>query len=334
MSSTPLYFCTLFDSRYLTRGLVMYESLKASCQNFHLYIFSFDDRSYHMLEKLHLDRVTVIPLSSFEDEDLLRVKPTRTPAEYCWTSTPSTILYCIEKFNLPHCTYLDADLYFYNDPIVCFQEMGDHSILITEHRYSPQYEKSQIAGKYCVQFITFKNDVYGLRALKWWRERCLEWCYARIEDGKFGDQKYLDDWPERFEKVWVLQHPGGGLAPWNIQQYEVKRQGEKLICTDKRTGHIFEPIFYHFHYLRFFQNGYIELGRRTLSEDVLRLFYKPHISRLEDMKQKLWSIDSSFDPHGATASPRGLKHVLVSAYRRFRNIYHVYPLQEFLEKYA
>ena len=33
----------------------------------------------------------------------------------------------------------------------------------------------------------------GLKALKWWRDRCLEWCYARIEDGKFGDQFYIED---------------------------------------------------------------------------------------------------------------------------------------------
>ena len=69
--------------------------------------------------------------------------------------------------------------------------MGDKSILLTKHRYSPQYNKELKAGKYCVQFVTFKNDARALEALIWWRDRCLEWCYNRFEDGKFGDQLYL-----------------------------------------------------------------------------------------------------------------------------------------------
>ena len=69
---------------------------------------------------------------------------------------------------------------------------------------------------------------------KWWEERCLEWCYARFEDGKFGDQKYLDDWPQRFsDLVHVMQDKELMLAPWNAKRFPYGR----AIC-------------WHFHSLR------------------------------------------------------------------------------------
>ena len=78
-------------------------------------------------------------------------------------------------------------------------------------------------------------------ALEWWRERCIEWCYARVEDGKWADQMYLEDWPERFEGVRVLQHKGVGLAPWNIAQHRVHARGGEVIVDDTPL------VFYHFH---------------------------------------------------------------------------------------
>src|SRR5213075_3097505 len=106
---------------------------------------------------------------------------------------------------------------------------------------------------YCVQFMCFKNNEDGLTALKWWRERCLEWCYNRVEDGKFGDQKYLDDWPERFSGiVWELKNIGGGVAPWNVQQYKfIKANKNKISGIEKNTGDNFELVFFHFHALSF-----------------------------------------------------------------------------------
>jgi hypothetical protein len=204
-------YCTLFDSNYLTRGLAMYESLKLQTTAFHLYIFAFDDSAYKLLTKLNLEFVTVISLEQFEDEKLLAIKNTRGAGEYCWTCTPSTIKYCIEKFKLDECTYLDADLYFFGDPAILIEEMGDKSILLTEHRYTPAYDQSNTSGIYCVQFMTFKNTSDGMKALNWWRNACIDWCFARFEDGKFGDQKYLDDWTDRFEGVHVLQHLGGAI---------------------------------------------------------------------------------------------------------------------------
>jgi hypothetical protein len=202
-------YCTLFDSNYLSRGLAMYESLKKHSKNFHLYIFAFDTRSYILLKKLNLALTTIIFFNEFEDDELLEVKKNRTQVEYFWTCTPSIVKHCIVNFNLENCTYLDADIYFFSDPNILIEEMGSKSILITEHRYTPEYDQSLIRGVYNVQFVTFKNDINGMKALNFWRNSCISWCYNRVENNKFGDQKYLDDWTVRFEGVHVLKNLGG-----------------------------------------------------------------------------------------------------------------------------
>lgn len=303
-------YCTLFNANYLTRGLAMYESLKTHSDSFHLFIFAFDDRSYTLLKKLHLDYVTVISLQEFEDNQLLAVKDSRSAGEYCWTCTPSIIKYSIEHYNLEACTYLDADLYFFDDPSILIDEMGEKSVLITEHRYTPEYDQSPTSGIYCVQFMTFKNNQQGMKALNWWRNACLDWCYSRVEDGKFGDQKYLDDWTTRFEGVHVLQHLGGGVAPWNIQQYDL----------DKKE---FQIIFYHFQNFRFLENDQLELSIYPLKKNVLQLIYKPYLLHLEQIKQKLLQYDS-YDYHGTAKLPLDWKNFFRNIKRRLQSRYNIY----------
>lgn len=323
-------FCTLFDSNYLTRGLALYESLEKHCPAFHLYIFAFDDRCLRVLRALNLQHATLIPLADFEDEQLLAVKPGRSRAEYCWTSTSSTILYVLEHYAPDACTYLDADLYFYSSPEPLFAELGQRSILLTEHRYSPMYNKEVKSGKYCVQFVTIKNDANGLEALRWWRERCLEWCYARYEDGKFGDQLYLDDWLDRFRGVHELQHLGGGLASWNVQQYDFYREFDNIFGIEYARGREFIAVFYHFHYLRLYANGLADLGRRKLSRKVIDYFYKPYMARLFELKRKVEKIDASFDPNGAQPYTASWKTPLLFAYRKLFGIYNIFSVNKLL----
>ena len=323
-------FCTLFDTNYLSRGLAMYRSLENVCDNFHLYIFAFDSKCEFVLKSLNLKHATIISLFEFEDEELLKVKPTRNRGEYCWTSTSSTILYCIKKYNLPSCTYIDADLFFYSSPKPIFDELGNNSILLTEHRYTPKYDKSKISGKYCVQFITFKNDEVGLSALKYWREKCLEWCYDRIEDGKFGDQKYLDDWTTRFPSVHSLTNLGSGVAAWNVQQYNFKTVNDKIFLIENNTNSKFEMIFYHFHYLRFYENNKIEFGRRTLSNEVLNLFYKPYIKKLDEAKIEIDKIDYTLNSHGKSTQPKNWKTPILFLYRKLFGVYNIFEKEKFL----
>ena len=282
------HYCTMFNSRYLLQGLALYESLKKECSSFHLYVVAFDDACWEILNSLSLERVTIIKLENFESERLLSVKSTRSCGEYFWTSTPYLILYCLKEFQLPSCTYIDADIYFYSDPAALIAEMAeDASVLITEHRYTKHYDRTETSGKYCVQFMTFKNDPQGLKVLHWWYDRCIEWCYAREEDGKFGDQKYLDHWTSLFTGVHELQHLGGGVAPWNVQQYDLSSSQGQTKLFEKSSQIIKPVVFYHFHSFRFLTSHIVDLGSYELDKSVKTYIYGPYIKHLSQLHKEL-----------------------------------------------
>ncbi|TAK64090.1 hypothetical protein [Methylobacter sp.] len=239
------HFVTLFDNNFLPIGLCLHASLMQHGQPFHLWIVCMDDLVEQNLRNLALPSVSLIPLSEVEDTRLLGVKPTRSRAEYCWTLTPFTPQFVFDRdSSVYRVTYLDADLFFFDAPILLINEFvaSAKHVLITEHAYDPRHERSGRAsrgGRFCVQFMTFRRTEKALKVMHWWQERCLEWCYARVEDGKFGDQKYLDVWPELFNnEVHILRQKEKTLAPWNVLYYEKLSQGK------------IAPVFYHFHGLR------------------------------------------------------------------------------------
>lgn len=285
----------------------MMASLRTQCPEAHVVVFPFDDACERTLIALNLPNTTIVGLTAFEDAALLAVKPTRTQTEYCWTCTPATILYVLENLNADQCTYLDADLYFWDSPELILSHLNTASILITPHRYPPNHDQSAISGIYCVQWVSAKNNQDGLKAIRWWRDACLDWCYATPQDGKLGDQKYLDDWTVRFEGVHVVEEPGAGLAPWNMSQYEVEVQNGKPLGKIRQTKTPFPVIFFHFHSLKFL-TGEIHLTGYPLANDIRDHIYRPYV-------QHLLSIPQSLPPHtppchrATTPSPWSLRSV-------------------------
>jgi len=263
------HFVTLFDSHYLPLGLSLYRSLEEHARPFHLWIVAVDDACTAALEKLRLEAATVVRLREVETEALLGVKPQRSVGEYCWTLTPFVPSYVLQRVpGLERVTYVDADLFFFQSPHVLLDEFarsGKH-VLITEHAFGPEHAHLMHFGRFCVQFMTFRNTPEARRVLQWWQDRCIEWCYAREEAGKFGDQKYLDDWPERFAReVHVLSQTERTVAPWNVAHLS-------------RLSAPVRPVFYHFHSLKIVSSRVVvprflyEVGRenRWIYERYLR----------------------------------------------------------------
>lgn len=229
----------------------MIRSLKRFCAGARVYVLCMDHQTKNILERLDLPFVTCILLEEVESPELLNAKAGRGVAEYCWTLS-SCFTWHVMQINLEIdlLTYVDADLLFYSDVQPLFDEIGDASIAIIEHRFTPRLQERLVNGRFCVEWDSFRRDEQGLACLSRWREQCIEWCFYRLEDGKMGDQKYLDEWPGRFSNCHILMHPGAGIAPWNYAQYKFDKDATGLITVEGAP-----LIFYHFHQFQLLENG-------------------------------------------------------------------------------
>ena len=280
------YFCTYFDCNYLPRGLTLYRSLQRHCPSFQLWVLCMDRACHDVLSRLALPGLHVISLEDYEkgDPELLRAKPTRTLIEYYFTCSPSLPLFILNHHpQVDLITYLDADLGFFADPQPLYEEIGDRSIAIIGHRLPPQ--ELERCGIYNVGWLSFRRDRHALACLHWWRERCLEWCYDRYEDGRFADQKYLDDWPTRFQGVAVLQHKGANLAPWNLANYAIRMERDRVWVDEQPL------IFFHFHRLKQIEGWVYDptlAGYRAKASSVVRRsIYAPYIRTLVETTRQM-----------------------------------------------
>jgi hypothetical protein len=269
--------CTFFDRSYLNFGLNLYESLKKNCSNFKLFIVAFDDYTLNFLKTKKLKNVYLINYKKILTQRLVEIKKERKKNEFFWTCTPFVINYILKKFKLNNITYLDADIFFYNNPNKILEKYKNYSVLMTKHNFhfDDKYLE-KLTGKYCVQFLTFKNNKDGLSALDWWKKKCEEWCYDKFENGKFGDQKYLEEFPKKFKNVKVIENDGVGIAPWNIKNYKVTNN---KIYKKKKNIKI-DIIFYHFHYLRQITKNIFFIGSWPIDNNIKNLIYFPYINKI------------------------------------------------------
>lgn len=289
-------YCTLFDSNYLDKGIVLYKSMCEHLGDFKLYVFAFNDKCCEILNNENFSNMTVIPLSQFETPELLKVKAERSSAEYCWTCTPWTIKHVLEKYNENCCTYIDADMMFFSSPQYIFDDMKQKncSTLIIPHRFDPNDKKAmkheKLVGKYCVEFNTFFNDDNGSAALDWWAQSCLDWCFYTpdITNGRYGDQKYLEEFEQRFDGVYVCDEYGVGIAPWNTKQLKLseKSNGKNYIEV-LRTGKQYPIVICHFASITFLSEHLVNVGSGIKDSKLRDLLYGTYMKAIREERKYL-----------------------------------------------
>lgn len=329
-------FCTLFNHYYLDKGLVLYDSLKEVSKDFRLYILCMDDKCYDVFIDINYSEIVPIKLSDFEDDEMLEAKSNRTFGEYCWTCSSSFLLYVLEKYKEPICTYIDADMYFYRDPEILIDEMlnAGKKVMITPHRFSPANKHLERNGLYCVEFNTFINNSQSLNILKRWKQECID-CCTSVNDGiHFGDQKYLDTWPDNYpDIIHVCQNWGAGIAPWNIEFFRRKNSNIHIVSLNDKN--ILVPIiFYHFADITYISKNKIRTGVLanidTIDYELVRDLYVDYLNKIEEKKKYLrtkYGIEYMQKSHPAYKSKNKCKEFLKNN-RVFRKLQLFYISQK------
>jgi len=266
----------------------MYQSLSRYTDNFVLYVLCLDAQTYQILNQMQCPKMILVPLSDLEkaDPELLSVKNSRSKIEYYFTCTASFGYYIFNQYqNVKFLTYLDADTYFFSTPIYFLDILQGASIAITPHRFPTTKKDHEKYGVYNVGWVSFKRDYNGMCCLEDWRTDCLNWCHAYLEGDRFGDQKYLDAWPTRYENVKIIDHFGVNAGPWNLECASLTLEKDCILINN-------EPlILYHFHSLSRLINRVYCLGLCEYSVEInpilRRRIYSHYIHQVKITHNKL-----------------------------------------------
>jgi hypothetical protein len=278
--ATPRVYCTYFDSGYLSRGLALISSLRSHGDNSEVYVLALDNETEKFLTNHAPENVFVINIGELEraEPSLLPLKVQRSRMEYYFTCTPLLIRYVMNQLATPGSVaiYLDADLYFYNDPQLVISAMGKDSVGIIEHRYPDAVAKKLAKyGRFNVGWVGFRDDNPGRNVLDWYASKTLEWCSDKPENGKYADQGYLDWFPE-FEGVAILESAGFNLAPWNTKRHKLRLTQQLEV-----DGEPF--VFFHFHGLRAVGHWFVSsqiIYKSQMSQLLRDEIYQPYVNHM------------------------------------------------------
>jgi hypothetical protein len=281
-------YCTYFDHNYIARGLALFHSLQQHAPGSRLWVLCLSEPCYRALTALNLPNLVPCRLGDFEaaDPGVAATKPTRSTIEYYFTCSPAWKLHVLtNEPDAEWVTYLDSDLFFFASPEPIYDEMKDASFGIIPHHFTRRLADMQRFGTYNVGWVSVRNCEEGIAALRWWRERCIEWCYDYVDGDRFADQRYLDRLPGLFPNVRVIENLGANLAPWNLAERQLEwRDGALMIDGQYRL------LFFHFHGVKRVGNYYFNSHRvfHAPFPSIMRShIYEPYVAALAAAEAKV-----------------------------------------------
>lgn len=270
-------YCTIFDVKHLSRALTLYQSLIDHNKTALFAFICIDKESLDLLNKLNLDRALIFSDDDFLTPELELARNTRSRGEYCWTCKPLGLKFLAKTIlHIDWFVYLDADTMLFSDPDAVLPEENLHYV-ISPHRFYKDFCGFQRrVGTFNAGFFAVRSTRNGHSVINWWAERCLESCSVIANNGCFADQGYLDQLPLLFPYGHIDPSIGVNAGPWNIDNYIIKVDGDKVLVNDSYL------ILYHFQGLRFLGRHVVDLysSNRKLRQEVQCNIYISYLMKL------------------------------------------------------
>ncbi len=287
-------------------GLGLYSSLRKYHPTAELYVLALSHEAAAFLEEKALPGLHVVRV-----QDLLRAEPKleaalsdRTPAERAFTLTPFVVME-----TLKHCqaggmvVYLDADMLFFGSVTSLLDENQSADVVLSRHNFSKHMESQQRFGLYNTGFTGFRKTIGGERCAKWWAEQCLEWCGDRLENGRFADQKYIEQFGTIATNTMVIESPGLNCAPWNASGRRFSANRGKVLVDGRPL------ILFHFAKVKRVRPWCIATGLKRQgvvgAKGINRHVYRPYAKALGAVTRQ-YSIPTAWIL-GGTSKRQGAK---------------------------
>lgn len=302
-------YCTYFDKNYFHQGMALISSLQKYEPDSEIYVLALDESVKKLMTDKHINVLEVSNLKGAFPE-LENIYKSRKKIEFYFSLTPYLIKYVAKMYKNQSCfiSYADADLFFFNSPIEIFAQISEYDVALIPHGYAQKIENKFLKyGKYNVGLVIFNNTHFGQEILEWWRARCEEWCQDIPENGKYADQGYLDQFETLNGKVFIVNHQGANLAPWNIANRRIELVDDELLINRQ-----FNLVFYHFHGLKKFNSYFFPNHlpyRAPLTNLIKTKIYTPYINTLIKIENtsKIKYLNNALP---STARSRGARMLL------------------------
>lgn len=275
---------TLFDFSYASRALTLLRSLERFGVDYRLWAICVDQAAADLLREIGAENVEVLAPDDWETDQMKVLRSTRTREEYCWSLTPFSFeIVFSRQVESDFVVYVDADLWFARDPTALLNAIRRDNLgaYITEHAFSQRSSHLEKFGRFNVQFLAM-NRTAGSAILGEWQRQCFEWCFAREEDGKFGDQKYLDDWPAKFGSLVEIGTPSSAFqGPWNAERFSFDL-----------------AVTYHFSSFRLLHGKLVKLagGGYVLPPAHVENLYIPYIKEIRQVEKLIHDLGFGVSP--------------------------------------
>ena len=294
---SKLNFAVVISKYYASRCASLINSILK--YNVKIYVLCFDEETIKIInEEIFSAKVVTISYNKVLkfDQSLKKIIKKRKLIDKIVTSRPIFLKYLYKEYKIDSIFLLDSDICFFSNPNLMIKYIKDASVAYCKHNFSRNSKVlSNKYGKYNGGFVYIKNDQNGKKFLKIWSKLCKKWCEFDPKQGKFSDQKYLEDLPTKVKKLKILNCPEINLAPWNLEGKKIFKKNNTVYVNKKKL------IFFHFHGLRKITKNFFILGLENynfrLSNEEKKIIFYNYAKKLSETaftKEYFWDKNNFF----------------------------------------